>query len=88
MFAAAARRLAEELRDEDAATGALYPPIAALRRVTVRIAAAVVRQAREDGVGLPIADDDVPSRVAEAMWEPTYPRYVSAPVRENRRASP
>ncbi len=79
MFAAAARRLAGELRDEDLAMGALYPPMAALRRVTVRIAEAVVRQAREDGVGLPIADGEISSRVAEAMWEPVYPRYVPGP---------
>ena len=76
MFEAAARRLAEELRQEDLEAGALYPPIPALRRSTARIAAAVVRQAREDGVGAQVPDAEIPDRVAAAMWEPNYVRLV------------
>jgi malate dehydrogenase (oxaloacetate-decarboxylating) len=78
MFRAAAERLADELREEDLETGALYPPIPALRRVTAHIAEAVVRQARADGVAADVAGDDVAHRVAEAMWEPHYIRLVPA----------
>jgi malic enzyme len=72
MFTAAAERLAAEVRDEDLAAGSLFPPIADLRRVTARIAQAVVRQARDEGLGRPLVDDEIPRAVASAMWEPVY----------------
>jgi malic enzyme len=72
MFAAAAERLAAEVSDEDLAAGSLYPPVAALRRVTARIAEAVMRAAREEGAGRGLSDDDIPRVVASAMWEPLY----------------
>jgi malic enzyme len=72
MFTAAAEQLAAEVRDEDLAAGSLFPRIADLRRVTARIAEAVVRRAREDGGGRPLADDEIPRAVAAAMWEPVY----------------
>ena len=72
MFAAAAERLAAEVRDEDLAAGSLFPPIADLRRVTACIAEAVVREARQEGRGRPLADAEIPRVVAAAMWEPRY----------------
>jgi malic enzyme len=79
MFAAAAACLADQLRQEDVDAGSLYPPIAALRRVTARIAEAVMRQARDGGVGLPVTDEEIPGRVAAAMWEPRYLPLVPSP---------
>jgi malic enzyme len=78
MFAAAARQLALEIHDEDLAAGSLYPPVADIRRVTAGIAAAVVRQARDEGVGQPLPDAEISAAVAAAMWFPAYPRYVPA----------
>ncbi len=72
MFTVAAETLADQLRQEDEAEGALYPPVAALRQVTARIAAGVVREARRSGLGKAIADEHIPALVAEAMWEPAY----------------
>jgi malic enzyme len=72
MFAAAARRLAEEIRDQDLAEGSLYPPVADLRRVTASIAEAVARQAHREGVGREIG----PDAVAREMWFPAYLPYV------------
>jgi malic enzyme len=72
MFAVAARQLAEEVHAEDLEAGMLFPPISAIRRVTARIAEAVVREARDSGLGRPIADADIPAAVAAAMWEPAY----------------
>jgi malic enzyme len=72
MFAAAARQLADEVRPDDLAAGMLFPPIAEIRRVTARIAEAVVREARDSGVGRPIADEDISRAVATAMWDPEY----------------
>jgi malic enzyme len=78
MFAAAAERLADQLRADDLAAGSLFPPISALRRVTARIAEAVVREARESGVGRAVPDEEIPALVASAMWEPVYLPLVPA----------
>jgi malic enzyme len=77
-FAAAAEALAAEVSAEDLAAGSLYPRAGELRRVTARVAAAVVRTAREEGLGRNLEDDEIPQAVAEAMWEPRYPRLVPA----------
>jgi malic enzyme len=78
MFAAAARALAAEVRDEDLAAGSLFPPVAQIRWVTTAVAAAVVRAARDCGVGRRIDDADVEREVVEAMWEPCYVRLEPA----------
>jgi malic enzyme len=76
MFAAAADRLAAEIRDADLAAGSLFPPPSDLRRVQVAIAEAVVKAAREDGVGAPIPDDAIPAAVRSRMWDPCYRRAL------------
>ncbi len=86
MFAAAAERLAAEVDAEQLAKGSLFPRVREIRRVSARIAEAVVRTARDEGVGKPIPDADIPAAVAGAMWEPAYlplvagPRRVAEPV--------
>jgi malic enzyme len=76
LFRAASEALAGAVSDEDVAAGSLFPPVGELRRVTAKVAAAVVREARDTGVGRPIPDADVESLVRGAMWEPNYPRVV------------
>jgi malate dehydrogenase (oxaloacetate-decarboxylating) len=73
MFAAAAEALASQVAESDLQEGGLYPPIASLRRVTVRVAEAVVREARDRGVGRSMSDAEIPGTVAAALWEPVYP---------------
>jgi malate dehydrogenase (oxaloacetate-decarboxylating) len=75
MFAAAAQQLAEEVSERDLAEGSLYPPVSALRRVTARVAEAVVRAARDGGVAPEIDDSEIPERIAAAMWDPEYLPY-------------
>jgi malate dehydrogenase (oxaloacetate-decarboxylating) len=72
MFAAAARRLADEVREEDISAGSLFPPQSEIRRVTAAIAEAVVRKARDERVGRQIPDEAIPPVVAAAMWQPDY----------------
>jgi malic enzyme len=79
LFAAAAERLAEEVRPEDLAAGSLFPPVREIRRVTARIAEAVAREARERGVGRALSDEELARAVAEAMWEPAYLPLEPAP---------
>jgi malate dehydrogenase (oxaloacetate-decarboxylating) len=76
LFTAAAEALAAEVSDAELSAGALFPPIRSLRPITARIAAAVARQARDEGVGRPLSNDSIASAVAEAMWEPRYPELV------------
>jgi malic enzyme len=78
MLEAAARRLAAEVGDEDLASGSLFPPIRRLRPITARVAEAVAAAARDEGVGRELADADVATAVAAAMWDPVYPELVPA----------
>jgi len=72
MFAAAADTLAAQLAEEDLAAGSLFPRISELRRITAKVAEAVVRQAVKDGVARN-PPDDVSEAVAATMWDPLYP---------------
>jgi malic enzyme len=72
MFAAAADALAAQLPDEDRAGGSLFPRIAGLRRITAKVAEAVVRRAASDGVARN-PPEDVAEAIAAAMWDPVYP---------------
>jgi malic enzyme len=73
LFAAAARRLAEEVHPEDLEAGSLFPPTGQIRRVTKAVAEAVVKAAQEEGVAnRVIAEADIPRAVADAMWDPVY----------------
>ena len=78
MFTIAADQLAAIPAQADLAAGALFPSTRDLRRVTAAIAAAVVREARDCGVGKPVADAEIAARVAAAMWTPEYPALVPA----------
>jgi malic enzyme len=73
MFTVAADRLAAVPSEADLATGSLFPRVRDLRRVTAAIAEAVIREARDCGVGRKIADEKIPELVASAMWSPQYP---------------
>jgi malate dehydrogenase (oxaloacetate-decarboxylating) len=72
VFRVAAETLALEVSDQDLADGTLFPPLGELRRITEKIACAVVRQVREEGVGLALTDAEIPSVIQAAMWEPVY----------------
>jgi malate dehydrogenase (oxaloacetate-decarboxylating) len=82
IFRVAAEALAMEVSDEDLAAGTLFPPLGELRRITEKIACAVVRQAREEGVGLPLTDADIPSAIRAAMWEPVYSDFAPQDERQ------
>jgi malic enzyme len=79
MFLLAAHELAAFVTDERLVTGALYPPVTALREVSRSIAIAV---AREAGIV-----DDPESVVDAAMWWPEYVPYLPARPAERRRST-
>lgn len=78
MCRVAAEFLAAQVSPEDLATGTLFPPIRDLRRVAARIAEAVVREARDTGLGRPLPDEAISAAVAAAQWDPQYPTLEPA----------
>ncbi len=72
MFVAAARAVAAQVPEAELRDGALFPSTADLRRVTARVAEAVIREAVASGLAA-TPPPDVPAAVAAAMWEPVYP---------------
>jgi malic enzyme len=75
-FLVAARTLAALVSAERLAAGAIYPSIGDLRKAARAIAIAVVREARDSGLGRRFSDDEIPTAVDRAMWQPTYLPYV------------
>jgi malate dehydrogenase (oxaloacetate-decarboxylating) len=88
MFAVAAATLAGEVHEDDLAAGSLFPPVHAIRRVTARIAEAVVREARDSGVGRPLDDGSIEPAVRAAMWDPAYVPLVPLSPAERPREAP
>jgi malate dehydrogenase (oxaloacetate-decarboxylating)(NADP+) len=76
MFLAAARSLAEQVTVDDLAQGSLYPPLAAVREVSARIAQAVAGVAFDQGVAGIARPDDLLALVRAQMYEPRYPQYA------------
>lgn len=85
MFLAAARTLANCVGQDRLDAGAVYPCQSKLRSISARIAAAVIRQARAEGVGRLLRDDDVEPLVERSMWFPEYKPYVYKPPRVDQR---
>ena len=72
MFLEAARTLADTVTDGDLAEGALFPPLPEIRRVSVRIAAAVARVAHQEGLSTEPLPDDLEGWLARRMYDPVY----------------
>ena len=79
VFYVAAKALAESIDAERLACGALLPDQSVLRDVSARVAAAVIRYAREDLLGRPIADAEVDEIVRASTW---FPEYIPIVPRE------
>ena len=73
MFTAAAHAIAEMVPEDNLSEGTLLPPLSDLREISARVAMAVVREARDRGLGDAIDDDEVEARVRARMWNPQYP---------------
>ena len=85
--------LATEVRQGDLAVGSLFPPVRDLGRVTAAVAEAVVREARDSGIGRVIEDGKVPRRSRRTAcgtppippWKPISPE---APIVAEAEAEP
>jgi malic enzyme len=87
MFSAAAKALADQVSAADLASGSLFPSTAQIRHVSASIAAAVVKVARDSGLGRAIPDAGIPKAVADAMWNPAYLPTVAVPPRSDAPAA-
>ena len=76
MFLAAARTLADLVTPQDLEQGSLYPPLARVREVSARIAAAVAEVAFSSGLAAAARPPDLPAFIRSRMYQPTYRSYV------------
>lgn len=72
MFLVAARTLASCVSEERLALGAIFPSQNELRNVSLQIACAVVRCARDAHLGRAIPDDEIETTTRDAVWYPSY----------------
>ena len=75
MFLVAAKTLGDCVDEERLVAGAVYPDQSKLRYVSAKIAAAVMRQARAEGVGRLMHDDAIEPLIERSMWFPEYRPY-------------
>ncbi|MEA5097962.1 MAG: NAD-dependent malic enzyme [Burkholderiaceae bacterium] len=78
MFIAVAKELAA-MSPELKKTGAgLLPPIADMRNISYKLAVALAKQARNEGLTDKLTDAQIEQMVKDKMWVPEYPEYVAA----------
>jgi malate dehydrogenase (oxaloacetate-decarboxylating)(NADP+) len=76
MFAEAARSLASQVSKEALADGLLFPPLASIRKVSVKIAAAVAKVAFDKKLATVPPPRDLEAAIREQVFEPVYQSYV------------
>lgn len=75
MISAAARTLAEVVRQESMGENRLYPSVSRLRHSTRQVAAAVMRTASREALCRALTEAEIQARLEAAYWEPDYPPY-------------
>lgn len=77
MFHAAAEALAGFVSGDSLAAGSLFPPLAEIRAVSERIAAAVIQVAHDEGLATEPMPADLGAFVAARMYQPVYPDLLA-----------
>lgn len=73
MFLIAAKELAEQVSEEDLASGALYPPLTDIRHLSICIASVLVEYAYQNNLAqLTPKPDDIHQCLVDYMYDPTY----------------
>jgi len=72
MFLDAARVLADSVSTTDLESGAVYPPLAQIRTISLDIATAVAERAFEQGLASEPKRPDPREMIEELMYDPTY----------------
>eukprot|EP01027_Heterolobosea_sp_BB2_P017581 GEZU01024897.1.p1 GENE.GEZU01024897.1~~GEZU01024897.1.p1 ORF type:complete len:472 (-),score=143.88 GEZU01024897.1:1002-2417(-) len=77
MLYAASRTLAMYLSDDEVMSGRIYPPVNKIRDVSKKIAVAVIKQAKAEGLDQNYIDDDgIEEYVESNMFQPVYEPIV------------
>lgn len=71
-FLIAAQTLAEQVSEEDINMGSLYPPLPAIRDISLNIATAVAEHIFDDGLARRERPEHLKESIAEYMFDPTY----------------
>ena len=72
MFLEAARVLSEQVSEHELAAGAVYPPLADIRKVSLAIATAVANKAWQQGLAQIDRPANVEQMITEQMYDPSY----------------
>ncbi|KAA3637636.1 MAG: NAD-dependent malic enzyme [Calditrichaeota bacterium] len=75
-FLTAAYTLAGLVSDEQLAKGSIYPQIDDLRKVSKEITIAIMKKARDMGLGRLLDDEEIEELVTKSIWYPSYQKYV------------
>jgi malate dehydrogenase (oxaloacetate-decarboxylating) len=75
MFLAAARALAEMSPTKNDPQANLLAPLVDIRKLTCHVALAVGKQARAEGLTVPMSDATIADAIAARVWEPLYANY-------------
>ena len=75
MFHAASCVVSEMVSGAQRREGFLLPPLSDIRHISFEVALAVAKQAREEGIGMAVSDEQLRDLIKQAMWEPTYYPY-------------
>lgn len=76
MFVAAARTLADSVKEETLSGGGLYPRLSEIREVSLRIAVAVAEVAYDNHLAALPRPKDLLHHIRSGMYEPDYRSYV------------
>jgi len=76
MFLAAARTLADEVKETDLEKGRIYPAPQRIREVSAAIALAVVRVAERRGLAREPLAENAPAVIQSLMYQPDYMDYA------------
>ncbi len=80
MFLAASKALSCQVSARQRQDGHLLPEMRDIRHVSKQVAKAVAIQAREDGLGRLLEDDEIDAVVTRAQWQPHYCPYRPGPT--------
>jgi malate dehydrogenase (oxaloacetate-decarboxylating)(NADP+) len=76
MILAASRALAAEVTETDLAEGRIYPPLARIREVSLKIALAVANEAYDQGLAAASRPANLASHIRAQVFMPKYNEYV------------
>jgi malate dehydrogenase (oxaloacetate-decarboxylating) len=75
MFFAASRAISEFVTPAQEALGLLLPEMKNIRQVSAAVATAVGIEARNEGLGRLLEDDQISAIIRKAQWQPKYASY-------------